>query len=140
MRLNKSDGVGQTRHHGIGACGTALAVPAVDKDGRHAGPLRRLDVSPPVANADARCKVESQPRGGVEDHSRSWLAALAIVGIVVGANHDLVQRQLPPQRVMHPVNFVAGLPTPGDVWLVGYDDQSEAPVSQPMTSLCHAGQ
>ncbi len=122
MRLNKSDGVGQTRHHGIGACGTTLVIPAVDEDGRHASALRRLDVSPPVANTDARCEVESQPRSGVEDHSRPRLAALAIIGIVVSTDHNLVQRQPSMQYVMHPVDFFAGLPTPGDVWLVGYDD------------------
>jgi hypothetical protein len=104
------------------------------------GTFAGFDVAPSVPDTDALDEVEVQPRGGVKHHSGPRLAARAVVDVVMCADHDLVHRQPPAQCVMHPVDLVAGLLTPGNVWLVGHDNQSEAQASQTMAGFDYAGQ
>ena len=102
--------------------------------------LPGLDITPAVANTDALRKVEVQARGRVENHPRTRLAARTVIGIIVGAHHDVVQRQPRAQRIMQPVDLVAGLFAPSDVRLVGHDDERKSQLPQTITSLDDAGQ
>jgi hypothetical protein len=140
LGFNDFDGVSQIRHNSVGFCRSALAIPPVDEDGHHAGPLAGLDITPSVSDTDALRKIEIQPRSGVENHSRPRLATRAVIDIVVRADYDLIERQLPAQYVMHTVDLIASLLAPSDIWLVGYNNQRESQVPQAITCLDDAGQ
>ena len=66
------------------------------------------------------------------------LAAGAAVGVVVGADDDLVEGKAPPEQGVHPVHLVAGLGAAGDVGLVGDHDQHEAQLAQACAGLVDA--
>jgi hypothetical protein len=110
----------------MGAEGRRFARPALDEYRLHAGTPGGFDVTPSVTYAHAACKVEIQPLRGPQQHAGMGLAARAGVTIVVRAHKDLVQWHQAAQSLVHPVDLGAGLRAPGDVWLIGYDDEDEA--------------
>jgi hypothetical protein len=85
------DSLAEPPHGEIGRLGRSLRIARVDEDRLAAGPPPRLDVAPAIADHDAVLEVDSPVVCGVEEEAGRGLAALAAIGVVVGAYADLVE-------------------------------------------------
>ena len=108
-----------------GRPGTGSLYPRVQEDSPTTGSPAGLDVAPAITDHEARREVEPV-LGGVEQHPRLRLAAGALVGVVVRADDDLVEREELVQARVDPIDRLAGLRPTGDLRLVRDDDEREA--------------
>src|SRR5688572_21352026 len=118
----------------------ALGVVVVDLDRAYAGTLTRFDVAPAVADHEALRQVDAVTFRRVENQAGRRLAAVAVVGVVVEARFDAVQRQGGHQVVVERIDGLTGSGAAHDVRLVRHDDQAKAGAPQLVQRIFDAGE
>lgn len=109
----------------VGGSRQWLAMTPIDVHRSHTSLMRSVDITPPVPDHDAPGEIESEPIRRRKNHSGLRFAAVAVVGVVVSAHDDLVDRQRRAQPPMDLVEVSLVQGAPGDVGLVGDDDQHQ---------------
>jgi hypothetical protein len=89
-----------------------------------------IDVPPAVSHDIAPREIDRPSFRCLEYHAGFWLSTVAIIGIGVKADLDIVNRKLSAQEIVHGFDDVAALLAGGDIRLVGDDDQGEARLAQ----------
>src|SRR3954466_6081170 len=117
--------VGKRLDDGVRRLGVRFQVRPVDEDRRASCAASRFDVPPPVADHEARFKTESVVAGCRPQQSVLRLPTVALIAVVMVADPNVVERQQGRQSALYRVNDCAVLSTPGNVRLIGHDDESK---------------
>jgi hypothetical protein len=84
-------------------------------------------------------QIDAVGGGGIEEHSGLGLSARTVIGRVVIAGIDGVERQFLAKAVVDGFDAIMGLDAAGDVGLIGDDEQEEAGIAKAGEGFGHAG-
>src|ERR1700724_131171 len=122
--------LGERFYSHIGRLGAFSDVPVIDEEIGASRCLAGRHVPPPVAHHEALPEVDAEFTGGLQEHSRLGLAAMAAVGIRVKADSCGIQGQIEPQAPVHRLDDLDSLLAGRHVRLVRHDDVQKARASQ----------
>lgn len=98
-----------------------FVIPAIEENRCASGCSASVDVAPAIADHEARAKIDAEFFGCCEERAGLWLAALAVVRIIVKARIDARDRETAREFVVHRLNAFAALCPASDVRLIGDD-------------------
>lgn len=104
-----------------------LSIVVVHENRPASGPAAGLDIPPPVADKKAAAEIDVPIARRGQEHSRFRLPAFTLIGIVVVADADVVQRDPAAQETVDLLNRLTCQPPPRHLGLIR-DDNEENPV------------
>jgi hypothetical protein len=117
-----------------------FGVAVVDENSVATSAMAGFDISPTIAHDVAGLQIDVPDTSRFEQQPRLWLSAVATRGVIMRADSDAVQAEKALQSAVHFRYLIGGNQAPGDIGLIGDQDQGKVGLSQFVTGFANAGQ